>query len=411
MDLLSHPLLLPCALAFVMGCVISALIFLGRVMGLERRNAELTVQIRNEKAALDRAGAELDNRFRATAQDALSKSAEMFLTLAQEKLKAAQADGAHDLDKRNKAIETLVEPVKKQLETLAQSVEQIKGTDINLRAEVQALSKETARLVGALRDPAAQGAWGEYILEGLLEKSGLIKGVHFDSQVSMTGAEGRQRPDVVIKMQDGFNIIVDAKAPVNELAARLSETLSEDDQTAVMAALAQQVRGHVKKLSAKGYWENIQSVDFTVLFLPSEVLYSLALRADPDLVDYAVRSNVIIASPTLLMSLLRVVSLSWRQVDLAKNAADISSAGTELYKRMLTFTGHLERVGKGIEGAMKGYNEAVGSLERSVLPAARKFKDLQAGGGQKDLPVFEPAEDSVRSLMLTADDEDERKRA
>lgn len=411
MDFLSHPFLLPGILTFISGVALSALISMARIMKLERQNAELTVQVRNEKAALDQAGAALDHRFKITAQDALSKSAEMFLQLAQEKLSASQKDGAHDLEKRSKAIETLVEPVRKQLETLAQSVEQIKGTDINLRAEVQALSKETARLVGALRDPAAQGAWGEYILEGLLEKSGLIKGVHFETQVSMQTAEGRQRPDVVIRMQDGFNIIVDAKAPLNEIAARLSENTSEEEQNILMANLARQVRDHVKKLSAKGYWENIESVDFTVLFLPSEVLYSLALRADPDLVDFAVRSNVIIASPTLLMSLLRVVSLSWRQVALAKNAADISSAGTELYKRMLSFTGHMERVGKGIEGAMKGYNEAVGSLERSVLPAARKFKDLQAGGGQKELPSFEASEDTVRSLMLTSEDEEERKRA
>jgi DNA recombination protein RmuC len=411
MDVLSQSFLLPALAAFVAGAALSAVVFLMRMTGLERRNAELTMQIKNEKAALERAGADLDHRFKLTAQEALARSAESFLQLAQEKLKAAQADGAHDLEKRSKAIETLVEPVKKQLETLAQSVEQIKGTDINLRAEVQALSKETARLVGALRDPSAQGAWGEYILEGLLEKSGLIKGVHFESQVSMATSEGRQRPDVVIHMQDGFNIIVDAKAPLNELAARLSETVSEEEHIRLMGNLARQVRDHVKKLSAKGYWENIESVDFTVLFLPSEVLYSLALRADPDLVDFAVRSNVIIASPTLLMSLLRVVSLSWRQVALAKNAADISTAGTELYKRMLTFTGHMERVGKGIEGAMKGYNEAVGSLERSVLPAARKFKDLQAGGGQKELPVFEPSEESARGLMLTSEDEDERKRA
>lgn len=411
MDNLSQPFLLAALLAFVAGAAISALVFMARMTKLERQNAELTMQVKNEKAALERAGADLDNRFKLTAQEALTKSAESFLQLAQEKLKAAQADGAHDLEKRSKAIETLVEPVKKQLDTLAQSVEQIKGTDINLRAEVQALSKETARLVGALRDPAAQGAWGEFILEGLLEKSGLIKGVHFETQVSMNTSEGRQRPDVVIHMQDGFNIIVDAKAPLNELAARLSETVSEEEHIRLMGNLARQVRDHVKKLSTKGYWENIESVDFTVLFLPSEVLYSLALRADPDLVDYAVRSNVIIASPTLLMSLLRVVSLSWRQVALAKNAADISTAGTELYKRMLTFTGHMERVGKGIEGAMKGYNEAVGSLERSVLPAARKFKDLQAGGGQKDLPAFEPSEESARGLMLTAEDEEERKRA
>ncbi|MCD8525608.1 MAG: DNA recombination protein RmuC, partial [Alphaproteobacteria bacterium] len=143
MEFLSQSFLFPAVLAFIVGAAISALFFMARMTKLERQNAELTVQIRNEKAALERAGAELDNRFKLTAQEALAKSAESFLQLAQEKLKAAQADGAHDMEKRSKAIETLVEPVKKQLETLSQSVEQIKGTDMNLRAEVQALSKET----------------------------------------------------------------------------------------------------------------------------------------------------------------------------------------------------------------------------------------------------------------------------
>ncbi|MCD8520362.1 MAG: DNA recombination protein RmuC [Alphaproteobacteria bacterium] len=410
MEFLSQSFLFPAVLAFIVGAAISALFFMARMTKLERQNAELTVQIRNEKAALERAGAELDNRFKLTAQEALAKSAESFLQLAQEKLKAAQADGAHDMEKRSKAIETLVEPVKKQLETLSQSVEQIKGTDMNLRAEVQALSKETARLVGALRDPSAQGAWGEYILEGLLEKSGLMKDVHFFTQVSMETAEGRQRPDVVIKMQDGFNIIVDAKAPVNEFAARLSENLSEEDHTRMMSNLARQVRDHVKKLSAKGYWENIESVDFTVLFLPSEVLYSLALRADPDLVDFAARSNVIIASPTLLMSLLRVVAMSWRQADLAKNAADISALGAELYKRLLTFTDHIGKVGKNLQNAMSGYDAAVGSLEKSVLPSARKMHELQ-GRQEAELTELEPIERAPRVLSLTADDEEARKRA
>lgn len=410
MDFLAQSFLLPALLAFVAGAASSAVIFMARMTKLERQNAELTMQIKNEKAALERAGAELDNRFKATAQNALSQSAEMFLQLAQEKLSAAQKDGAHDLEKRSKAIETLVEPVRKQLETLSQSVEQIKGTDMNLRAEVQALSKETARLVGALRDPSAQGAWGEYILEGLLEKSGLIKGVHFDTQVSMNTAEGRQRPDVVIHMQDGFNIIVDAKAPLNELAARLSENLSEEEHTRIMANLARQVRDHVKKLSAKGYWENIESVDFTVLFLPSEVLYSLALRADPDLVDFALKSNVIIASPTLLMSLLRVVALSWRQADLAKNAADISALGSELYKRLLTFTDHIGKVGKNLQNAMSGYDAAVGSLEKSVLPAARKMHEMQ-GRQEAELSALESVERVPRILSLTAEDEEARKRA
>lgn len=399
------------AISFLLGAALAAAFLIWRIIRLEKQNTELTAQVKAEKAALERAGAELDNRFKLTAQDALSKSAEQFLNMAQEKLKAQQKDGIHDLEKRSQAISELIKPVQKQLETMNQAVEQIKGTDMNVRQEIQSLSKETARLVGALRDPSAQGNWGEYILEGLLDKSGLIKGIHYETQKHLEGSEGRQRPDVVISMQDGFNIVVDAKAPVNELAARLGENLSEEEHQTVMRNLAAQVRNHVKQLGRKNYWENLDSPDFVVLFLPSELLYSMALRADPTLVDTAAENSVIIASPTLLMSLLRVVAMSWRQVELAESAAEISERGQDLYKRLLTFTGHLEKVGKNIHTALTGYNDAVGSLERSVLPAARKFKALQPGANAKDLPEFKAEDEQVRRLNLADEDEEARKRA
>jgi DNA recombination protein RmuC len=214
------------------------------------------------------------------------------------------------------------------------------------------------------------------------------------------------RPDVVINMQDGFNIIIDAKAPINEFAARLGDNLSEEDNAAVMQGLARQVRDHVKRLGSKNYWEHSDASqggpDFVVMFLPSEHIYSIALRADPEIVDMAARLGVIIASPTLLMSLLRVVGLSWRQIDLAKNAQEISERGMELYKRFLIFTDHMGKVGKGLQSAMGSYDAAIGSLEKSVLPAARKFKEL---------PEFKAVEQPARVLTLAAEDEKEKKRA
>lgn len=382
------------------------------VIKLNRENAELTAQIKAEKDALDRAGSELDNRFKATAAQILQQSNEQFLQLAQERLKGAQGDAAHDLDKRQKAIDEMVKPVQEHLKAMSAALEQVKGTDLSLREQVQHLNRETARLVGALRDPSAQGAWGEFILEGLLEKSGLMKGVHYETQVSYETEGGRQRPDAVIKMQDGFNIIVDAKAPINEFAQRLAEDLSEQDYNDIMARLAAQVRDHVKKLGSKNYWENIDSPDFTVLFLPSEHTYSIALRADPTLVEFAAGKNVIIASPTLLMSLLRVVGMSWRQIELAQNAQEISDLGYDLYKRFLKFTDHFEKIGGHLQKAMGGYDAALGSMERQVLPAARKFKDLQgAKVGMDDIPDMKSVESMPRTLNLTTEDEQEKKRA
>ncbi len=378
-----------------------------KFMKLERQNAELSAQVKAEKAALARAGAELDNRFKATAQEALQKSSEQFLQLAQEKFKNAQNEGAHDLEKRQKAIDEMVRPMQEHLKSLSGALEQVKGTDQNLRDEVKNLNRETARLVGALRDPSAQGVWGEFILDGLLEKSGLIKGVHYKTQVSFNG--GKQRPDAVISMQDGFNIIIDSKAPLNEFATRLAEDLSEDEHRQIMKKLASSVREHVKSLSGKNYWENIDSPDFTVMFLPSEHIYSIALRADPALVEFAASKNIIIASPTLLMSLLRVVGMSWRQIELAQNAQEISDLGFDLYKRFLKFTDHFEKIGSHLQKAMGGYDAAVGSMERQVMPAARKFKDLQgAKAGIADVPEISEIERSPRRLSLTIEDEQEK---
>lgn len=392
------------------GLLAATLFYFARIMRLERQNAELNAQIKSERVAFETLNAEMNNRFRLTAQEALEKSSEAFLQLAQEKLKSAQADNAHDMDKRQKAIDVMVKPVNERLEELAKALQAAKGTDDELRKDLRYLSNETAKLVGALRDPSAQGMWGEYILEGLLEKSGLMKGVHYETQVSMETAGGRQRPDAIINMQDGFNIIIDAKAPINEFVQRLAEDMNETQYKEVMNGISRQVKSHVKALGSKGYWENVESPDFTVLFLPSEHIYSTALRADPSLVDYAATQNIIIASPTLLMSLLRVVGMSWRQVELAKNAQEISELGGELYKRLLTFTDHIGKVGKNLQTAMNGYDAAVGSLEKSVLPSARKMHELQ-GKAAADLGAFEAIERSPRVLSLTEEDDKEKKRA
>jgi DNA recombination protein RmuC len=393
----------------LIGALLAAIYFMNRMTGLERHNAELLSQLQLQKVSFETAQADMNNRFKVSAQEALQSASEQFLILAQERLKSAQNDSAHDLDKRQKAIDGLVKPMQEQLISLGQAIEQVKGTDTELRKDLQSLSRETARLVGALRDPSAQGQWGEYILEGLLEKSGLLKGQHYTMQVGLD--DGRKRPDAIIDIRDGLKIIVDAKAPVNEMTQRLSDNLNEDDYKTIMLDLARTVRGHVQKLGAKNYWEHVHSADFTVLFLPSEHLYSLALRGDPSLPEFAASQNVIIASPTLLISLLRVVGMSWRQMELAKNASDIAALGGDLYKRLLTFTDHVTKIGKGLQSAMNGYDDAVGSLQKSVLPAARKMNELQGKTESGGLPDFAPIEKSPRVIALSEEDEREKRRA
>jgi DNA recombination protein RmuC len=341
----------------------------------------------------------MNDAFAALAQDVLVKNNEQFLALAQERLKAAHKDGAHDLDKRQIAIAEMIKPLQKHLEVLGSTVEQIKGTDLALREDLKNLSRETAKLAGALRDPTAQGRWGEYILEGLMENSGLIKGVHYETQVS----GGGQRPDAIINLSDNLKIVVDAKTPLNEFTALLDRSMSEDEAALIMKNLAGQVRGHITALAKKGYWENLDadSVDFTVLFLPSEPLFSMALRGDPGLADLASSKNIIIASPTLMMALLRVVRMGWRQVDLATNARAISEQGAVLYQRLSTFAGHLDKVGRGLSGALDGYNNAVGSMERMVLPAARKLQDMGVQDGGKSIADISLIEETPRRLTGT----------
>ena len=386
---------------FVAGLLVMGLVCMARIMWLDRDRARLSAQITASEQALKITQETMDARFKATAQEALSKSSEDFLRLAQERLKQAQNDGAHDLDKRQLAIKDMVEPIQKRLTELGSAIEQAKGTDQALREDLKYLSQETAKLVGALRDPAAQGKWGEYILERLLEKSGFIEGIHYETQVTLQGGQGTQRPDVVINLNDGFHIVVDAKAPINEYAQRISENLNDDEYNSIATNRTKQIRSHVQQLSRKGYWGNLEGVDFTVLFLPSENLYSAALRTDPNLANFAFDKNIIIASPTLFMSLLRVVGMSWKQVELAQNAKDISALGSELYDRIATFSDHMDKVGTNLGRANDSYNKAVSSLESRVLVSARKFQDLHAAPQGKKLDTMEPSDAPLRILNMS----------
>ncbi len=384
-------------LGAVIGLLLGLLLYLWRVGSLKAQKAGLEARLESERAGLD-------EHFKALANATLQSNSESFLTIAQEKLKSAQNDNAHELEKKTQAIAAMVEPVQKHLLQLNGVVEQLSGTDKAIREDIQNLSRETAKLTGALKNPAAQGKWGEFVLERLLDKANLMKGVHYDTQVSMNVEGGRLRPDAVIYLQDGFNIVVDAKAPITEFINRLDQNMGDQDYNEFRQGLARAVRSHVKLLGGKSYWEQLNSPDFVVLFLPSENIFSTALSADPDLVDFAADNNVVIASPTLMMSLLRVVGLSWRQVAMAKNAQEISKLGSELFDRVSAFAGHLGKVGGGINSALSAYNKAIGSLETRVLVSARKLKDLHATDKEIETPTL--LEGTSRPITMVEEDDD-----
>ncbi|PZO88794.1 MAG: DNA recombination protein RmuC, partial [Micavibrio aeruginosavorus] len=317
-------------IGFGAGAAIGALVFALKLAKERTEKAALEAKLESEREALG-------DHFRGIAQMALQSNNEQFLALAAERLRAAQKDGEHDLQKRSIAIEQMVKPVEAHLQRMSGMVEELKATDKTIRDDLQHLHRETSKLTGVLRNPAAQGKWGEFVLETILEKAHLKKGTHYETQ---TAIEGGGRPDVIINLHDGFKIAIDSKAPINDHIARLDDDLSEDELKTIKANMARAVRGHVKALGARSYQENIAGCDFVILFLPSEVVFSATLQSDPNIVDYASENNVVIASPTLIISLLRVVGLSWRQVEMAKNAAEISALGAELFKRLSKFTEH-----------------------------------------------------------------------
>jgi len=377
-----------------LGAVILLILVFTKLLPLERQKAALLARLDSEKAAMG-------EHFQSLAGAVLKSNTEQFLTLAKAQLQSAQKDGAHDLEKRSQEIKTMVKPVEEHLQRMSGAVEQLSATHKMLREDLKNLNRETTLLAGALRNPAAQGKWGEFVLETILEKSNLLKGVHYFTQ---TMIESGGRPDVIIHLHDGFKIAIDSKAPVNEYLVRVESLNTGEEIEAAQKAMAASVRGHVRKLGAKSYQDHLAGTDFVILFLPSESVFSAALRVDPDLVDFAAENKVVIASPTLIMSLLRVVGLSWRQVEMAKNAADIAASGAELHKRFSKFLEHFSSIGKAAQSTLKSYNEAVGSMETKLFPQLRKFEKLNAMS-QAALPSIPTYETPMReSLAMIAND-------
>lgn len=366
------------------------------------------------QATLEAARDSFADAFKVISADALAKNNQSFLELARATLEAQQAaalaSARTDLDKRQVAIGELVAPVKTSLEKFEQQIQGIEKSRIDayatLTEQVRAMAEaqgalrlETGNLVKALRAPQTRGRWGELQLKRVVEMAGMLDHCDFFEQESTTTEDGRLRPDMVIKLPGGKNIVVDAKAP---LAAYLEalEAGDEEEKRRKLADHARQVRDHLKKLGQKAYWEQFQpSPDFVVLFLPGEMFYSAALEADPSLIEQGVEQRVILATPTTLIALLRAVAYGWTQQSLTENAERISLLGRELYDRIATVTEHWGRVGKNLGEAVGAYNKSVASMETRVLVSARKFRDLKVAGEDKEIADLNPVEALPRDVQ------------
>jgi DNA recombination protein RmuC len=368
----------------------------------ERRSTEEKLLL------LTSATEQMKTQFQALASSALESSNASFLQLATATLQNYQIHAAGELAQKEQAVKNLVDPISqslenmnRQIQALEQARSQAYGTLTNqvvsLTETQKALHAETGNLVKALREPQTRGRWGELQLRKVLELAGMLEYCDFEEQVSVNVEDRRLRPDVVVRLPGAKNVVIDAKAP---LAGYLNALEAQDEATRSSCLLdhARQIRQHIDGLAAKAYWAQFQPTpEFVVLFLPGEVFFRAALLADPELLEYG-DGKVILASPTTMIAMLKTIAYGWNQKTLADSARKISEAGKQLYDRLCTMTGHVDTLGKKLEGAVKSYNDMLSSMEKRVFPAGRRFTELDRSLPTNSLADPEQIEKTPRQL-------------
>lgn len=379
----------------------------------QSRAAELAERLRSaaeEQARLEKIQQQFSDAFRALSAEALQSNNQMFLDLAQSALQKFQETARGDLDKRQVAIQELVKPVRESLDRFDSKIQELEkarvgayeGLNQQVRSLLEtqtALRSETGNLVKALGTPRVRGRWGEIQLRRVVELAGMLDHCDFSEQASVTTETGRLRPDLIIHLPGGKSLVVDAKAPL----AGYLEALEASDENIRRLKLqdhSRQLRDHALSLGKKAYWDQFSPApEFVVLFIPGEAFFSAALENAPDLIEQSVAERVLIATPTTLIALLKAVAYGWRQERLAQNAEDISALGKELYKRLGDVAANFSSLGAGLSKAVESYNKAVNNLESRVLVSARRFKELDSTGVEKEIEPLQGVEHRTRELQ------------
>lgn len=392
------------ATAAATGAETARAVLASELSSLQRSDEDIRARAEEERQRLVGTFAELS-------AEALQKNNEQFLALADTKFSQAQTAAQGDLTQRQAAIAQLLGPLSETLVRYELGLKQIelerKGAYEGLREKVaqlnqgnEQLQKETRNLVTALRSPQTRGRWGEIQLRRVVEMAGMLEHCDFDEQVSTTTDDGRLRPDMLVHMPGGRDMVVDAKVPLDAFL-KLTDADDDDERALFQAAHARQLRTHVDQLAKKEYWKQFdRSPQQVVAFIPGDQLLSAAYECDPTLQEHAMSNGVLLTTPTMLIALLRTVAFGWQQETLAESAREVQKLGADLYERLRTMTTHMQTLERSLTNSVEAYNRAVGSLESRVLVTARKFPALGVMGSESaEIGELTPIEAAPRHLQ------------
>ncbi len=383
---------------------------------LAAREAETRKRFEEQQRILAEAESRLSDTFKALAAETLRTTTDDLMKRAADKFAAEREVAGKDFEARQKAVEELVKPAVESLSKLDDQLRQIEKERSQsqgaLRIQLELLGAQTGKLADALKTPVVRGRWGEVQLRNVVEIAGMSEHCDFDEQTSLTVDGAKLRPDMVVRLPGGKNVVVDSKAPLKAYLEAL-DAADETSRTVKLKEHAGQIRKHVEQLSSKAYWDACKPTpEFVVLFLPGEMFFSAALQQDPSLMEDAWAKKIILATPTTLMAVLRSVAYAWRQEQLAENAQRISALGQELHERIATMIGYIADLGGALDKAVKTYNQTVNSIESRVVVTARKFKDLGVASKKEigelkqiESAPREPAKNNAAALALNADED------